>query len=330
MVRSSTGKRYRFVKRKWIFFFTVLDTIGRLLCWWKKHQSIPKDVRKVLVIKLNNIGDTLPMIAVGEQARKLWPGVQVDVLVRPTTAGLFSATPLRVITLNPFEECRAQERQPSYNELWQMVRAIRRERYDIIMDLRGDIRNSLLASFCGSFLIGYADGGGGFLQQRSLWGHPDDNCVSRDVRLLSLVCDYTMPALSQVLTFPFERCATVGLPDSFVAVHALAGHKSRWLTHHDINHVITTRKLGDMPVVFVGAPSDKELLTQLSKQVANSHVYITDSIQHLASVLCRAAAMICSNSGPMHVAGFLKVPLIMVSHDTDQAHDRFWCPYLQY
>ena len=160
---------YTFKKKKNIYLVKAFDLIGSVVFspFGLKRLKLPENVRKILVIRLDGIGDVLLSTPVYEALKKQYPSAKLTVLVGAHTKG--------VIKMNPYIDNVLVLRNTwfttiskiKFGEILSMLRKIRKEEFDIGIDLRGDIRNILLM-FSGKvrYRIGYGITGGGFLLNR--------------------------------------------------------------------------------------------------------------------------------------------------------------------
>ncbi len=101
-------------------------------------HSVP---RKTLLLRLSSIGDIVLSTPLVRNLRKTFPEMQVDFLVKSQYAELVRYNPYLsgIIEFDPGGGLR---------ELSGVGRRIRDERYDLVIDLHGNIRSVYLRSFC--------------------------------------------------------------------------------------------------------------------------------------------------------------------------------------
>src|SRR3954466_12141168 len=136
--------RYRYSKWRWRVSVRALDAAGDLgMRLWRRFRA-PQPVtspRRILVVQLDHMGDavlTSPLIAL---LRAAYPGARIDVLASPSNREVFEADPhvdrVRLATRTWFE------RRPGSwalgTAVWALGRSLRDGRYDLGIDVRGDI-----------------------------------------------------------------------------------------------------------------------------------------------------------------------------------------------
>ena len=163
------GGRYRYSKWRWRILVRAFDFAGGLAApaWrWLRPARFDSTPRRILVVQLDHLGDavlTSPLIG---QLRAAYPAATIDVLASPSNHEVFEANPLidhvRIAERTWFE--RSPSRRGLAREVWRLGRSLRGERYDLGIDVRGDVLSILVLALAGvSRRVGFAMGGGAFL-----------------------------------------------------------------------------------------------------------------------------------------------------------------------
>jgi heptosyltransferase-2 len=117
-------------------------------------------------VQLDHLGDavlTSPLLA---RLRTAYPEARIDVLASPSNRGVFEADPhvhrVHLAARSWFERDRG--RWALGSAVWELGRSLRSARYDLGLDVRGDILTVLVLALAGiPRRVGWAMGGGGFL-----------------------------------------------------------------------------------------------------------------------------------------------------------------------
>jgi heptosyltransferase-2 len=101
-------------------------------------------MQKILVIQTAFIGDVILATAVLEQLHQLVPDAAVDVLVRQGNESLFHEHPFlhKVLVWN--------KKQRKYAHLYKLLKTIRREKYDLVVNLQRYSASAVLTAFSGA------------------------------------------------------------------------------------------------------------------------------------------------------------------------------------
>jgi ADP-heptose:LPS heptosyltransferase len=170
-VRSSpvrTG-RYRYSKWRWRILVRALDALGALAVrpWrWFRPSVRFATPQRILLVQLDHLGDavlTSPLLA---RLHAAYPEARIDVLASPSNREVFEADPhvhsVHLAERSWFERDRG--RWALGSAVWVLGRTLRASRYDLGLDVRGDILTVLVLALAGiPRRAGWAMGGGGFL-----------------------------------------------------------------------------------------------------------------------------------------------------------------------
>ncbi|HEY2155519.1 MAG TPA: glycosyltransferase family 9 protein [Isosphaeraceae bacterium] len=161
--------RYRYTKWRWRILVGVVDAVGGVAAKaWRVFRPIRPftEPRRILILQLDHLGDALltsPLIA---GLRSAYPNALIDVVASPSNREVFEANPdvdrVHLASRNWFE--RKPGRWALGSAVWSLGRFLRGGRYDLGIDVRGDILSvAVLALASISRRLGWTMGGGGFL-----------------------------------------------------------------------------------------------------------------------------------------------------------------------
>ncbi|MBI4435920.1 MAG: glycosyltransferase family 9 protein [Candidatus Omnitrophica bacterium] len=267
------------------------------------------DLKRILIISLSNIGDMLLTLPVLGSLRRAFPSAEVSLLVGRAGGDLFLQDPrLREVIL--------YDKEASLREKWDLIRSLRKKRFDLVVDLR----NSLFPLFIGAphhtRLFTQAPSELRHKIDRHLWklnalGIPTDGWRKENLWIPSGVEDQMRNKLSPL---------GVRLEDPFIVVSP--GSKSdlkRWRTagFRELSDRLLREKR--MPLLFVGDPQDRaavETITASLQGPVHSLVGQT-SLLDLAVLIREAKLLITNDSAPLHVATLLGTPTVAIFGPTD-------------
>jgi heptosyltransferase-2 len=164
----ATG-RYRYTKWRWRILVTILDAVGSvLMAAWRvvRPARYPRSPRRILVVQLDHMGDAILSSPIFPRLRAAYPDAAIDVLASPSNREIFEAEPevdrVRLAERNWFD--RRPGRKALLSAVFELGRSLRGQRYDLGIDVRGDILTVLVLAIAGiPRRLGWAMGGGGFL-----------------------------------------------------------------------------------------------------------------------------------------------------------------------
>ncbi|MBI5220423.1 MAG: glycosyltransferase family 9 protein [Candidatus Liptonbacteria bacterium] len=147
----------------------LVDALGYGLTFWQRRNR-PVDAHrifKILIIKLDHLGDCFLMTPLLECLAQLFPGVRIDVLCQEVTRPVFENHPRvsEIITYNYSRAWRGGGRRAGWLETLRLFRLVRSRRYSLAIDPRGEPLAALLGLWSGArYRIGFErEEVGGFL-----------------------------------------------------------------------------------------------------------------------------------------------------------------------
>ncbi len=161
--------RYRYSKLRWRVLVHAFDFLGSLLVSIVRRFIRPRPIscpERILLVQLDHLGDAVlstPLIA---ELRAVYPAATIDVLASPSNHEVFEADPHvnRVLVAERTWFERRPDRWGLVTAVWRLGRSLREYRYDLGIDVRGDVLSVLVLTLAGvRRRVGWSMGGGAFL-----------------------------------------------------------------------------------------------------------------------------------------------------------------------
>lgn len=167
--RPVTTGRYRYSKLRWRILVHALDAAGSVaMRVWRVFRPVRPvhDPRRILIVQLDHLGDSVLTSPLLERLKTAYPRASIDVLASPSNHEVFEANP--AVNRVWIAEQTWFERHPArwgmLSAVWRLGRLIQGARYDLGIDVRGDVLTVLVLALGGiPRRAGWAMGGGGFL-----------------------------------------------------------------------------------------------------------------------------------------------------------------------
>ncbi|PIS36823.1 MAG: hypothetical protein COT35_09230, partial [Nitrospirae bacterium CG08_land_8_20_14_0_20_52_24] len=111
-------------------------------------------MKKILIIKPSSLGDIIHALPVATAIYRQLPGAVIDWVVRPEYAEILEGRPFirRIFFFDRGKWVRSSRMLKTLPEMISLVRSLRRENYDEVLDLQGLFRSGLLSFLSGSSL----------------------------------------------------------------------------------------------------------------------------------------------------------------------------------
>jgi lipopolysaccharide heptosyltransferase II len=357
--------RYRYVRLRWRMLFAIIDFAGglvtRLIGVRRGVSPLVADragglrsPRSILLVQLDHLGDAILSIGLLRGLKAAWPRARIDVLASPSNAQLFDCLPevRRVFVAQVTRFCGAGT-LPWIASTLRWGWSLRRYRYDLAIDPRGDLPAAVILRLCGAPVrLGWGCGGGGFLlthQAEFVWGRHE--VLSRQALLdeLNIVPPSNAPAwpprlvASRFASEEIDRRLSASSPR--IVLHVGAGtHAKRWPAEHWQELIGRLILEYDASIVLVGSAADRELVGTMpgarrgSPDPADAWTAGLPpvlpgvqnwcgklSLDELAALIERANLLISGDSGPAHLAAAVGTPVVVLFSGTNNPEQ--WRPW---
>lgn len=279
--------------------------------------------RNILVINLMHIGDLMLVTPVLRTLRANYPGARLTLLADKKLRDL--------VEFNPhIDECMLIDKKGEDNHpgsFFRFILAVRRKKFDLVVNLHRNERASALAAFSGAGrIVGYAKPGFSLFFDEVL---PNKKPVMHQIHshfeVLTKACGVTKiddGGLEMTIPPGMDEEASRLWAESFpegkkvVAFNIGASWETkRWLDGYfaECADRLLERGYG---IAFFGGPTDTEIvehcIAQMKHKDDNAVKVFTGkvSLGVLAGLLRRSALFLTTDSGPMHVGVAMNVPVV--------------------
>jgi len=306
----------------------LLDGYERLRRIFVSNAEPPTRVRKILVTKYLGMGSILLATPVLKALRTAYPDSRLVFLTFEQNAGLASR-------LNCIDEVR-YFRTSSFcrfaSDLFTMLPVLRREKYDLVLDLEFFARFSTIVSYLsgGKMRIGYympLIWRGDLLTHLihfNPYRHVTEVFLSQLVPLGLTVTD-TSISTPDVLTDVCERISLFlresgyGEKERLIVVNPNASDLSmerRWPLEYFVELIAAAARLPDRRLILIGSTDEKayvgKLFARLPVDTQGRVLNLAGklSVDEFIALLSLADLCISNDSGPLHIAAALGIPTV--------------------
>ncbi|MCF6290848.1 MAG: lipopolysaccharide heptosyltransferase I [Desulfobacterales bacterium] len=286
----------------------------------------------ILIVKTSAIGDvthTLPALAA---LRCCYPEARIDWLVEEAAADIVISHPEldRVLVSRRKKwayDLRHGPRLATLREVWDFIRELRAVSYELIIDFQGLMKSGVLVGLArGGRKVGFGRGMEHaecsyiFLNERVPAVDMDQHALLRELHLLAAIgvpCPeirYEIPVSEECHQEISDLLAShgVGREETLVAINPMATWETK-LWPNDSFAALADRLAADgCRVVFTGSSADRRLIKGIVATMEERAVNLAGmtSLKGLAALYGRAAVVISTDTGPMHIAAAAGVPVV--------------------
>lgn len=317
----------RTITRRKLVTLSALDAVGRpaaAVLGAMQPRRASGRVERILVVELWGLGDVVLMTPLLSALREELPSAHITLLAKPFARTLLQESGLvdEVVAFDFPWTSHHQKYSParySPRDLGALFRELRRMRFDVSLDARRDIRSNVVTFLSGAARrIGYDFGGGAYLLTDAIpSGSQGDHKIDDWLRLAEPLLG-RVPARNQptLRVSPEERAAAaaqlarLGIdPDRpLVGVHPGASHPVRRWDAARLRHVCQAVRdeHGAQVIVF------REPGSTAHAGLPAGVVEYEPDLRMLMAMTSLCSVFVCNDSGPMHIAVALDVPVTAV------------------
>lgn len=286
------------------------------------RKSLIKDPRKILIIKPSSLGDVVHSLPFLNVIRTCFPKAEIHWVIAKGLEGLLEGHPMvnKLWIINKDKWKKIKNVKGTINELKGLFKELKKEKFDLVVDLQGLLRSGILTSATSAPVrIGFAEAreGSKIFYTHKVEGGRDIHAVDRYLKIADFLgCNITDIRFPFPLHFKSSIITNYSLPEDYAVIVPGA----RWKTK-----VWPSKKFGKLssklPImtVIVGSKTDIDIANEivaLSKGKATSLADKTD-LKELIEVIRNARFMVSNDSGPMHIAAALGIPVFAIFGPTD-------------
>ena len=294
---------------------------------------LPEEIQRILVVKLDHIGDFVTALPPIRRLKKLFPHSRITVLAGPASRAFISLEQ-SIDEFIPFAffHARSQlgERELTTADYAELAEQLRPYRFDLAVDLRKQLSTRDVLKHTGArFLAGFdylgqfpfldiaLDWDGDRTLQRKRSHVVDDlmalvNAIGRASETDRVIMQ-PGPAAMNLAELPDEVRALFAKP--VVAVHPGAGNVTKqWPEQHFSALIDLLIERNDVNIMLIGGPDEVDVANALLENARHPAAIASmagkTSLAGLPRLLKNCVLYIGNDSGPKHIAAAVGVPTI--------------------
>jgi ADP-heptose:LPS heptosyltransferase len=290
------------------------------------------------------IGDVVFTTPIIRALRRHRPDAHLAYVVEPAAEPVLSGNPhLNELIVAP----KRRGVQRLFDDV-ALARRLRRERFDIAIDLHGGPRAAWLTRASGAPMrIGYTIKGRSWMYTHAVHREPNllpRHSVLNQWDLLAPLgigpCDPARDSVemaddAQALARVAERLSAAGVPAGapLVVIHVSAGNQFRRWPEESFRSLVTALLQRDprRRIAVMSGPSDAEAARRIANSAraglpAPESVLVVEGwdLREVRALIARAAVYIGGDSGPLHIASTTRTPVVGLLGPTLPERSRPW------
>ncbi|HXS02228.1 MAG TPA: glycosyltransferase family 9 protein [Pyrinomonadaceae bacterium] len=289
------------------------------------------DVRKVLVVRLRSIGDTVLATPSLFALKRFLPNAQVDILVEDWVAPVLDNHP-------HVDNVIALERG-GFMTRARVARELRAANYDVVYNLHGGTTATFLTRATGArHRVGFKSYQYGQLHNHQapspllLWQQQKTHSVEQQLALLGWtgvpVTDRPRtslgisPKAAETVERLLDEAELSG--QNIALIHPAAAFATKQWAAEKFARVVEFLAERGISSVAIAAPNEQALLEQLRSQTSVNVVTFALSLPEVTALAARSRLFVGNDSGIAHIAAAVGTPSVVVFGSSNIAHWRPW------
>ncbi len=306
-------------KKQWKkALFATIDVCGKIAFFPSNRFRKKPTPKKILVVRLDQIGDVIQTIPFFEKLKKKYPNSLIHTLITKHSEFLLKNNPNinQIITVP--SSWFYEDKKTSVFQLWSLIK---KEKYDTAFDLRGDIRNIALLRLAGiKWIIGYPATGGGFFLDETRKYNREDHEIDKNLTLIDenaaedLKFDFPIPQNDQKIASQI-----VGMNNrSKIVIHPFSRASARMWGINNFKKLIHKLVSNDNVTVYViGAKDEMAFASQFKWNNNIINCIGKTSLYTSIALIKQADVFIGNNSGPQYFAAYSGIKTCVIFGYTD-------------
>jgi lipopolysaccharide heptosyltransferase I len=289
-------------------------------------------MERVLIVKLGALGDIVHAIPVAAALRRAWPSVRIDWLVSPKHRA--------ILDLVPVIDRRLEMTDAG---MLGVIRELRRDRYDVALDLQGLIKSAFLARASGARrVIGFSSrylreplarlfytethdpGGAG------MYHEDESHVVLTNLGLLQPLGLQSGDAPPEFPIDVVDSSVAKKVAESTGGRYAVlnvgaAWPNKRWPPSRFAAIASAVRAVHGLPSVVLWGPGEEPLARAVVDGSSGAATLLPKtSIADVAALARGASLFVTGDTGPAHIAGALRAPIVGIFGPTRPSRNGPW------
>jgi predicted lipopolysaccharide heptosyltransferase III len=292
------------------------------------------EVRRVLVIRLRSIGDTVLTTPSLFALRRFLPHTRIDILLEDWVAPVLEGSDLvnRVIAIaRDSKTARAR-----------LARELRASHYDVVYNLHGGTTATLLTRATGAkHRVGFGHYQYARLHNHAapsaleIWQRPSLHSAEQQLALIGWtgvpVTDRPSTRLAvteRSLRAVSAQLRTAGAGDDekpFAVIHPAAAFDTKQWATENFARVAEELTARGLPVIAIVSQKEKQVAEALIRQTSAPVIGLSDlSLPEVTALASRARLFVGNDSGIAHIAAAAGAPCVVIFGSSNVVHWRPW------
>ncbi|MCE5194414.1 MAG: lipopolysaccharide heptosyltransferase I [Nitrospiraceae bacterium] len=288
-----------------------------------KPLIFKKDPQKILIIKPSSLGDIVHSLPFLTSVSKKFPKAEIHWMVAKGLEGILQGNPMisKLWIINKDKWKKINSINNTFSEIISLVKNLRKEKFDIIIDLQGLFRSGILTALTGSKLrLGFKDAreGSSLFYTHKVITELNSHAVEKNLKIAGFL-DCPISNVSFDLPFVqnrFDISKIIPKNEKYAVIIPGARWETKKWPADRFGELASKLRLKS---IIVGGEADIDVAADISKKSMNKGISIAGKtdIGDLIGIIKNSEFIVSNDTGPMHIAVALGVPVFAVFGPTN-------------
>lgn len=320
--------KYVYRKRILILFVSILDFFGKIIVWpFRKINppGMPQKISRLLVIRVDHIGDIIMSTAVLKPLRESFPKAKIDFIAPSWGIDLVKGNSNvdQAIEFDPswFNRKTSSNIFKQLKSIIALAKIIRQGKYDAAIDLRGDLRHIISMSLAGvKYRVSYGITGGAFLLSHEVPYTEGVHEIEHSMDLLRAIgvqadkVNVDIKLKQEELKDASFLLKEYKIAEPYAVMHVAPGHKTKTWESENFSKVIDHITGRDIQCVMVGTENDRKTVRDILSITEGPAYDLSGKtdLKTLVGIIKGSVFFVGVDSAPAHVAAALGIPTVIL------------------
>jgi len=275
-----------------------------------------EDIKNILIIKPSALGDivhSLPFLAV---LKKRFPNAGIDWVVAHGLHKFLEGHPMidKLWVIKKDQWKRWGNINQTIKDINALRKGLKASKYDVSIDLSGLLRAGMITYFSGAKIkLGFreSDEGSPFFYTHKIYGSMNIHAIDRYLEIAKF-----MECRIDRIDYPFapydpEPPILRELPHKYVVMAPSAGKPANRWQAEKFGRLAAKFKL---PTIVIASAAEADIAEEVVAYAKGKAISVAGrtGLKDLVALIGKASFFVCNDTGPMHIAAALNVPVFAI------------------
>lgn len=275
-----------------------------------------ENIKNILIVKPSALGDIVHSLPFLSAVKKQFPDASIDWVVAHGLHRFLEGHPMiRKLWVIKKDEWKKKDRiLTTLKEINELRKGLKSARYDICIDLSGLLRSGIMTWFSNAPVkLGFkeSDEGSPFFYTHKIHGSMEIHAIDRYLEIAKF-----MGCSADTVEYPFapydsEPALLNSLPEKFCIICPSAGKPANRWQPEKFGKLASRLDIQSVVIASKAEADIAQKVVDYSRGQALSMAGKT-SLKELIALISKAKYFICNDTGPMHIAAALNIPVFAV------------------